>query len=229
MKLCIFSDIHGNQYAFNSFIKEIYKRDIDHFYFLGDVFGYYYGQNECLDILRDMPHLTCIRGNHEVLYYDALKNPIMQVECMKKYGSSYGRINDISEDNKKFLSTWIDMFEIEMDGIKIGFFHGSPRQFQVGRVYPDTIIDDMVEFAKYDVVFLGHTHHKMHRKYRNTEIYNPGSLGQQRDGKGCSYTIYDTFSKKASWHTVQYDIEALANEVRENDSDKLRFIEVLYR
>jgi len=43
MKICIFSDIHGNQYALKAFMREISNYDIDQFIFCGDIFGYYYG------------------------------------------------------------------------------------------------------------------------------------------------------------------------------------------
>lgn len=48
MKIAICSDIHGNQYALNNFFKDIETQKIDKVLFLGDVFGYYYGQKECL-------------------------------------------------------------------------------------------------------------------------------------------------------------------------------------
>lgn len=63
-------------------------------------------------------------------------------------------------------------------------------------------------------------------------IVNPGSLGQQRDGKGCSYVIFDTRSCQLEFFSVEYDIASLKKEIDfyENDSDMIRKLkEVLER
>ena len=74
-------------------------------------------------------------------------------------------------------------YEMEADGLKLGFFHGSPRDYQNDRIYPDTEITDKEElklFGKYDYVFSGHTHHKLIKQFGKTILINPGSAGQPR-------------------------------------------------
>ena len=42
VKLLVFSDIHGNTLALESFLKELPSFLYDKIIFLGDIFGYYY-------------------------------------------------------------------------------------------------------------------------------------------------------------------------------------------
>ena len=56
MKLCVFSDIHGNMDAFNKMI-EAEKNNVDGYIFLGDIFGYFYEQSEIIDKLRSIKNI----------------------------------------------------------------------------------------------------------------------------------------------------------------------------
>jgi len=69
MKIGIFADIHGNIYAFENVWKELKKETCDHYLFLGDICGYYYYQNEIIEIIRSMKNLISIIGNHDDIFF----------------------------------------------------------------------------------------------------------------------------------------------------------------
>ena len=65
MKYAIFSDIHGNLEALDVMLALCREANVDHYVCLGDVVGYNANPKECLDIVRGLPNLTIVKGNHD--------------------------------------------------------------------------------------------------------------------------------------------------------------------
>ena len=231
MKIVFFSDAHGNQYAVKSFMDNIKKISPDRIIFGGDIFGYYYGTNEIIDIFRK-GNIECLLGNHDRMFLNLIEGKIAEKELIQKYGNSYREIAaKISEENIDFLASLESRKDIRMDGLSMVFVHGSISDPLNGRVYPDTVIENESDYNQYDYVFCGHTHHKMVRKVGKALLLNPGSIGQQRDGKGCSYLIFNTDNSNFEMITVDYNRQALVKEIKDNDFGEMqdRLIEVLFR
>lgn len=231
MKIVFFSDIHGNKYVLQPFIKAIKKDNVDKVIFCGDVFGYYYYQNEIINTFREHD-FKMLLGNHDKNFLDIIDGKVSDEDFTKKYGNSYRDIvNRVSIDNTRFLRSLKSHYEIKTDNIKIGIFHGTPINPLNGRLYPNTEINEkeIREYEKYDFVILGHTHHKMVRNTNSTTILNPGSIGQQRDGKGCSYLVLDTNTREYFFKIIDFDIDFLVNDIDKYDGGNLSLKEVLYR
>lgn len=229
MRILFLSDVHGNQYAFYNVLKIIDRYHPDEVIFLGDVFGYYYGQEEILTILRTSGW-KCLLGNHDKMFLDLIdgRENLEQLCC--RYGSSYRRnLKLISDKNILFLQGLRSYFEFRCKGIKIGAFHGSPADSLNGRIYPDTELKSEPVYEKFDVIFCGHTHHKMLRSVGSTLICNPGSIGQQRDGKGCSFAVFDTDTRKFFFQIVDFPVQKLVDEIAVKDPGNTRLVEVLWR
>ena len=229
MLMVVCSDIHGNQYSFSAFQKKMDELQPDRIIFLGDVFGYYYGQEEILTFLRTSGY-NCLLGNHDKFFLDLLEDYQKLDLLCRRYGSGYRyALETVSEENIAFLKTLHPEMTISERGLKIGFFHGSPTDPLNGRIYPDTPVEDISLYQRFDYLFLGHTHHKMIRQLGKTVVVNGGSLGQQRDGKGCSYVVFDTNNFHLSIETVEFDREKLAAEAAMRDPNLASLQEVLYR
>ncbi len=232
MKIVIFSDIHGNKYAFDTFLMDIKKIKYDKIVFCGDVFGYYYFTDE---IAKTMiaEGITCLLGNHDKMLLDIADGKYSEEyirQLSEKYGSVYLNIKtDISDEAISHLRSLQTKYILAADGLKIGFFHGTPDNPLDGRLYPDSEIISPQVYSEFDFVFLGHTHHKMVRNIGKTVVINPGSLGQQRDGCGCSYVIFDTALKKYDFHVVQYNRKVLTEDIKRYDGGNLKLTEVLFR
>jgi putative phosphoesterase len=231
MKLLIFSDIHGNNHAFDAFVKSLSTQNKQYeLLFLGDFIGYYYGANEIISYCREN-NISCILGNHDKYFLDILDGKLSLEKYVKKYGHSYEiALNTISKENISFLRR-LDKKRILTSANKKAYIcHGSPLDNLEGRIYPDTdlsIFETAVEGFNY--IITGHTHHKMNRSYGSTVFLNPGSLGQQRDGKGCSYMILDFKKDVYSFHTVDYSITSLEKELDRYDPGRNGFKDVLRR
>jgi len=236
MKFCFFSDIHGNGYAFDVFLKEMEEKKPDRIIFGGDFAGYYYDGDRIISKMREL-HFQCILGNHDKLLLELLEQKRTLKQLVPHYGNSYKLLSEsISRENEAFLRKLPEHLVLEEDGLRLGFFHGSPREFLNDRIYPDTEITDKEElalFEQYDYVFCGHTHHKLVKRFGETLLINPGSAGQQRDGEGTSYVLFDTKAQKWELVSFGYDRESLAADIDRIDGEDAersrRLKEVLYR
>ena len=65
MKYAIFSDIHGNLEALEVVLQLCRDEGVEQYICLGDVVGYNANPKECLDIVRELPNLTIVKGNHD--------------------------------------------------------------------------------------------------------------------------------------------------------------------
>ena len=65
MKYAIISDIHGNLEALNASLEICQQEKVESYVCLGDVVGYNANPKECLDIVRQLPGLVIVKGNHD--------------------------------------------------------------------------------------------------------------------------------------------------------------------
>ncbi len=233
MKIIFFSDAHGNRYALDQFFKEIANVAYDKVIFGGDIFGYYYDQEYILNLLQEK-NVHCLLGNHDKMFLDLIEGKAEEEFLVKKYGNSYKNIGTrISQKNIDFLYSLGSQYDMETDGLRLAFVHGSMVDVLNGRIYPDTKIENGIGYEGYDFVFAGHTHHKMVKRLGSgCTIINAGSIGQQRDGKGCSYVIFDTVGKSWRFKICDYPVERLLRDIGEREETegmKERLREVLIR
>lgn len=233
MKLCFFTDIHGNQCAFDAFCTHMEAKAADVVVFGGDFLGYYYNAEEIITAVRKKGW-HCLLGNHDNMFLAMLAGELAEEYVTARYGNSYLVAKEtVSEENIAFLQTLSSSWEMETDGIRIGFFHGAPEDALNARLYPDTAPENTALYTRYDYIFTGHTHHKMIRDIGGCTVINPGSAGQQRDGKGTSYLMLDTISRKAEICVFPYDKTALLEQIQRYDGEDERMYhkltEVLFR
>lgn len=218
MKLIVFSDIHGNIYALEEFIKKIKEVDYDNVVFLGDIFGYYYHQKDIISRLIDIPDLIWLKGNHDAYAVDIYHGKRDEKVYARKFGSTYRNLHSrFSVQEMEFIDALPSFAILEDNNEKIGFFHGTPNDPLEGRLYPKDSIVYSESFADFSMIILGHTHWRMSRYIDKTAIINPGSLGQPRDGKGFGFAIVDTVLKKVEYMDITIEKSLLYKEIEEKD------------
>ncbi len=227
MKLGIFADIHGNWLSFKNIYCELKKEKCDLHLFLGDICGYYYRQNEIMDMLKDIPHLVTIAGNHDALFLKSLADEKVMRNYTGKYGRSFQFLKEtIRPAHLDFLRNLPKEFHLETEGIAA--FHGSPWDPIEEYIYPDS---PMERFSKlpFKLVFLGHTHHPMDIKLQDIRVINPGSAGQPRNGGWPTYALYDTRSQELRIKPVHYNVNELIDEIKKRKDENPYLIQVLHR
>ncbi len=235
MKLVLFSDIHGNSYALDSFFAQVSDLTYDFIVFCGDIFGYYYDQKKIMKKLSDLSRLIWLKGNHDAYFLklcesDLSKRNDAERYYIENYGHSYENLSvRYDKEEISLIASHPSEFLLEDENIKIGIFHGTPDNSLEGRLYPDQPILKSDAYQKYDIVILGHTHCRMIRREGHTLVINPGSLGQPRDGKGYSYALLDTNTKEVKFCTVTVHEKALYEKIDRFDPGLKKLKEILER
>lgn len=227
MRIGLFSDVHGNQYAFQVVWEALKNEGCDIYCFMGDICGYYYGQKEIIDMLSSIKNVYCIKGNHDQMFLNMLDNLILEEEYTKRYGRSYVILKEkieVSEIN--FLKALPD--HLILNNGQIAMFHGSPWNFTNEYIYPD---QDMERFqaVPYKYVFLGHTHHPLDVQLNSIRVINPGSCGQPRDFCEPSYGVLDLEQNDYKVKRIQYDSTCLKIDIKNFNEINPYLIDVLNR
>lgn len=226
MKIAAFSDVHGNKYAMSSFLAALQSVDYDRAVFLGDVLGYFYYPAEVLEMMRTIPALEMLRGNHDQMAYEVLSGTLDAQPLIAKYGSVYGQIDaQVAEQ----LSTLPFSRVMDIDGVRVGFFHGTPAAPVDGRLYPKDECPNPEAYSGFEVVICGHTHFRMDRMIGGARVLGAGSVGQPRDFHKPCFLLYDTVSRKAEYVEFDYDRESLSRDVDMRDPDCAKLKELIWR
>jgi len=212
MKICVFSDIHGNGPAFFSAIEDILSEKADIHVFLGDLCGYYYDQLSVYSRLRDVPGLVSLKGNHDEMFLRIYNgDEDVRREYRERYGNSMERL--LQADCRE-LANWLAGLpeSLAWDDLGTLFCHGSPGEPLAGYIYPDTPLEDL-EQEDASIIILGNTHYPMHRRAGDKTIVNPGSLGQPRHGGPSSYAMIDLTTREVAFREVRYDPSPLYAQI----------------
>lgn len=230
MRLLVFSDLHGNSYALDAFLKRIRQEEYDQLVFCGDIFGYYYNQHEIIQRLAQTDNLIWLKGNHDAYFQRLFYGVEEETDYVKHYGHSYADVRSrfTRQECDTIAACQSEYIIVDAD-CRIGIFHGTPQEPLEGRLYPKDAIKDPQIYQKYDIVILGHTHCRMERFVGDTLIVNPGSLGQPRDGSGFGYAVVDTEVKKVRFETILLDTTELYRQIDQYDAGLKKLKGVLER
>jgi predicted phosphodiesterase len=219
MRILVISDIHANYVAFETVLEHA-KGEWDYVWCLGDVVGYGPSPNECVERLRELPHL-CLAGNHDWAALDRLDIHTFNPDARRAVDWTRETLTD---ENTRWLKALPTTFVIG----QYTLVHASPRE-----PIWEYILEPLVaalNFPHFETPYclVGHTHqpviYEMVNDSGETEahkpayfeqvklnghrqIINPGSIGQPRDSDPrAAYAILD-FDKGIFEHRrIEYDI-----------------------
>jgi putative phosphoesterase len=232
MRIGVISDIHGNIYALKKVLGEIKKLDIKEIYFLGDIVGYYYDADKCIDLLLKY-RVKSIYGNHEKLFLRSIKDKNLLIRLSKKYGSSIKDLQfKLKHKHLKWLKNLPKTIKLNQGNHRILFCHGSPWSVY-DYLYKEQIkkLKNKINKINYNLLFVGNTHVQNKLNLKNLKVINPGSVGQPRK-KGSSdsqWCYYDLSSNKVFFKNTTYDKSKLLKKINKFDP-KIKYLkEVLSR
>ena len=179
MQLAILSDIHGNLVALETVLGELERRAIDRAICLGDVASSGPQPHEVLHRLKGLDW-PIVQGNTDA----GLVHP----ERYQGDDPFYRKIDEIDAwceaqltgSDKDFLRTFQPVIEMSLGpGVQFLGFHGSPRSYDeiIAATTPDTLIAEIFGDLRQQIFAGGHTHQQMLRRYQDTLLLNPGSVG----------------------------------------------------
>ena len=211
MRIGIISDIHGNYSALTAVLDAFDQRNLDTIICLGDMIGYFHQSLEVLDKLMTLD-ISAICGNHEAYLRGDLSYAPERADI---YNLSYVR-ESISPRALSWVSSLPETLDINIEGIKISLFHGSPWDPLQGYIYPD--YTGFREFLKRDsdLFFLGHTHYPLYKKIGSKEIVNPGSVGLPRNGDSRAQAAIFDSCQGVEFIKEKYDIDRFLTSAQRN-------------
>jgi putative phosphoesterase len=224
MKTFVFSDIHGNSNVLKDLLKAWDNIKPDRIIFLGDIYGYYYGQKEICEFFR-LHNVICLLGNHDYMALRLFDGQLLLDDISRKYGKGYNNIFNESEDGIAWLQSLSPTYQIKMGSHKCLFVHGDHIDNLNGRVYPNTPVN--IDFEDWDILFCGHTHIPCIRKVGDKLIVNVGSIGQPRNGDLAQAVIFDADYGSIEFISFNWHPEKIRKDLElygDNDLDHVKIL-----
>ena len=230
MRILIISDIHANLTAFETVLNDA-QGQWDYVWCLGDVVGYGPDPNECVDLLKTMPHL-CLAGNHDWAALGRLDISTFNPDARKAVTWTS---ETLTPENTAYLEALATTFVIG----DYTLAHGSPRE-PVWEYILEPIIA-AINFDHFETSYclVGHTHQPVIYERVNEEgethaiapaygqirhlngrrqIINPGSVGQPRDADPrAAYAMLNLETGSWEHRRIPYDIASVQKRMRSFD------------
>ena len=221
MKLAVISDTHGNLGALEATLEDIERVGAEQIVHLGDVASF---GPQPQETLRRVQALECpvVMGNTDdwLLKPRTLENPdfILDIEhwCAEQ----------LDETDKAFIRTFQKTVRLELEGSSTLCFHGSPRNYNdiITATTPDEDLGTFFE-TRAPLMFGGHTHAQLLRRFQDMTFINPGSVGlpyeiladgNVRNPARAEYALLEVVNGQPSvtFRRVPYTLEPLRAAVR---------------
>lgn len=211
MRICVFSDLHSNNYVLNNLFKKV-KR-IDKWISLGDNVGLFPNVNETIDLIRKHDVIS-VKGDHE---YFLLNKKNMRHSFSGNQSIEMQR-KHLSEINYEFIKKLKTkrILEIGNTKILITHFFDSEKPDYSG-IDKNKINWQIIEkkYKNYDIVCYGHTHLPGLYFGKTTIFLNPGSVGFPVGSFAHpTYCVFDTEKKTFLISNIGFDKRKLICDIK---------------
>ena len=210
MKILLLADIHSNWPALAA-INETYDACL----FVGDLVDYATDPIPCIDWIRARV-TAAVRGNHD--HAVAQRIPAKDGAGFRGLAAATRPVHwrVLNASRVKYLARLPLTRRITLGEKTFFLVHGTPRD-----PLDEYLVDDpdgwrlRLEAVQADFVCVGHTHVQFHLNLGATQVVNPGSVGQPRDGDPrCAYAVIE--NGEVSLRRVGYDVDATLRQMRDS-------------
>jgi len=176
VRLGLISDIHGNRLALDAVLDELQRESVDELICLGDVAV----GPQPAEALARVRELGCpvIMGNWDAAFLGDMPTPRDKIgEQLVEIGEWWASY--LSPADRDFMASFSPTIRQEVGSTPVLFFHGSPRSYDewIFSTTPDEELRSIFADIEERVLVGGHTHVQMLRRYHDSIIANPGSVG----------------------------------------------------
>lgn len=194
MIVAVFSDVHGNLPALETFLDEA-GRFADTYLCLGDTVNYGPWNDECLERIAELPGAVTVEGNHECLFLN-----------QDEVTDEHPLVQEFYRISRSFF-TRTDLISGLPQTVELGSFTCT-HTIDGRRIFADT---DITVEANY---LIGHSHYQ-YETYRGGRIVNPGSVGQNRHRiDHVDYGLFNTEDESFDLRSTPYDFGRFLRELR---------------
>lgn len=182
MKIAVFSDIHGNDFAFEVVEADIKKQHADHMICLGDAIQ---GGSQPAATVQRLRKLNCpvVMGNADawLLSGEETGDEGIPAERLKKMAEiRLWSLSQLNEEDRNYISSFQPTITIPLaDGLELLGFHGSPTSFDdvILPHAPAEVFEKFLGPYSHYILTGGHTHAQQVRRNGELFFFNPGSVG----------------------------------------------------
>lgn len=214
MRILLLSDIHANWAALSA-IREEYDACL----VLGDIVEYGPEPALCIDWVKQHATLA-IRGNHDHSSAQRVSTPEGSIFRQLAAATRAAGLKHLTPTQIKFLSRLPVTQYTVLGGMSFYLVHATPRD-PMDEYLTEDLESWKMRLAGIDADFVcvGHTHLPMLLRVGETQVINPGSVGQPRDGDPrAAYAIIE--NGKVEFRRVAYDVEATIAGLRALDLEE---------
>ena len=233
MRLAVFSDMHGNDFAFELVEADIQKRGVDQLVCLGDAIQ---GGAQPKQTVERLRRLNCpvVMGNADAWMLTGVETAdegipperLKKMEAIRQWS-----LSQLTEDDRTFISGYQPTVTIPLEAdLKILCFHATPVSFDEAVLPGATQEHFQKHFGAYGEHILtgGHTHAQQIRRNGDLFFFNPGSVGfafsefqsegQFRADAWAEYAILTVEHGQTSleFHRIPFDANELIKVIRES-------------
>jgi len=220
MKTAVISDIHANLEALEAVLTHARAAGVDDYVCLGDVVGYNADPNACVDVLRQMPNMRCILGNHDAMAVG--EGPLRGINPQALAAITWTR-EALSDDRK----SWLAGLPLVITDEDATYSHASLEE-PSSWLYVNSALGAARHFAYQEtrLGFMGHSHMMFAWVEDGTRLecvhdatvesstgerwlVSVGSVGQPRDNDHrAGYAVYDHETGRVIQTRLEYDVAA---------------------
>jgi len=220
MIIAVFSDIHANLEALAAVVADARREGAGRFACLGDVVGYNADPVACIDLVRELPCLPCIRGNHDEMA--AGDRALLGINAQAFAAMTWTR-RQLDPERRAWLGG-LPLLHEEPDAAYVHASLDAPQDWH----YVHDTQEAAANFAHQSrrVCFIGHSHQpggwcddgqgvsvgrgdSFAFAAGERWLVNVGSVGQPRDrDPRASYALYDVDGGDVRLRRVAYDVAA---------------------
>ena len=210
-RIAVVSDIHANLEALEAVLHEIRGLDI---VCLGDLVDYGASPNEVVGLVRSRGVRT-IAGNHD---WAAVKGDTRHFNPRAAMSSIWTQ-RHLTSQSLEYIRALPPDLRNPFEGPASYFTHGSPddrlREYVDPRTHGD-LFGHYLSKLGVELIGLGHTHVPYVWQEDGKTVFNPGSVGQPRDGNPkASFALLSVEGNKATveLRRVEYDVRKAASKI----------------
>lgn len=236
MKIAVLSDIHSNPKALRTVLDDAKAQGCERFICLGDIVGYGYDPNTCIDICRQ-EGIECLMGNHDA----GLTGRMLLTWFSDRARAGINRqLCEVDKEHKSWLHLLPYRKREDFGAWRCGFAHGTfsaPQEFEYIKDTVDARLEmSCMQSKKCDILFVGHTHYAeaygldadeemfliaprregdrvINMNDYTILIVNVGSVGYPRNQPYSYYCIFDTEAQMVHYRRLDFDFEDYVSQM----------------
>jgi predicted phosphodiesterase len=184
IRVAIIADIHGNLTSLHAVLQALQREGIERIVCLGDVAGL---GSQPREVIAELRALRCpmVMGNADefLLNPSSLEpklHPDASEDLLRMHEMELWCAEQLNEEDREFLTTFQPTVEITLgEDESLLCYHGSPRscQEEIRGSAPDAELAERLGERRTLVMAGGHTHDQFFRRFAESIIINPGSVG----------------------------------------------------